>query len=312
MIPRTFLKPAKDCRMAMAACFCLAVVAATAWSAHRVTAQPSDSLVTSRSTEDAMAAALDEQGLRAAVGRVVVHVPAGTLSTHEAQALATTLNRGLDAIETLTHTPHAWQRKLARLDYYFPPGMFVSYTQPLVGRIFISFPRLGRGDAPTLHETVHGVLAPSGEYISAHPEIIDAAAPAPVWLFEGLAHYVGSSVAAELGVRDGDPLQLGALAEIDPNCAKALATPVAAQILPFIGAPGVPEGLISRARRLELAPPFYVCAASFNKYLVGLLGLDAVIDLLPAADSQTALEEAAHEGVAALRADWRKAICAPP
>jgi hypothetical protein len=190
--------------------------------------------------------------------------------------------------------------------------MFVSYTQPLVGRVFISFPRLGRGDAPTLHETVHAVLAPSSEYVSAHPEIIDDAAPAPSWLFEGLAHYVGSSVAVELGVRDGDPLKLGTLEEIDANCAKALATPAGEEIEPFIGVPGEPEGLVSRARRLALAPPFYACSASFDKYLAGLLGLDAVIDLLAASDSQMALEAVAHESVASLRAHWRKTIGAPP
>jgi hypothetical protein len=297
--------------MAIGARFRLVSIAAAILGVSGVAAQPSDSLVTSRNAEDALVAAL-EQGVLATAGRVVVHVPADTLSAGEAEALAARLNRGLEAVEAYTHTPHAWQRKLARLDYYFPPSMFVSYTQPLVGRVFISFPRLGRGDAPALHETVHAVLAPSVEYVSAHPEIIDDTAPEPSWLVEGLAHYVGSSVAAELGVRDGDPLKLGTLGEIDANCAKALATPAGAEIEPFIGAPGEPEGLVSRARRLELAPAFYACSASFNKYLAGVLGLDAVIDLLVASDSQTTLERVAHGRVASLRADWRKAIGAPP
>ena len=298
--------------MAMRARFGLVALAVAVRCAPGVTAQPSDSLAATRSGEDAIVTALNQQGTRAESGRVVVHVPADTLSADEAQALAARLNRGLEAIESHTHSPHAWQRRLAQLDYYFPPSMFVSYTQPLLARVFISFPRLGRGDAPTYHETVHAVLAPSMEYLRAHPEALDDTTPPPVWLFEGVATFVGGTVAAQLGVRDGDPLKVGPLDELDANCAQALATPVGAQIVPFIGAPGQPEGLVSRERRLEVAPPFYMCAASFTKYVSGRIGLDAVIDLLPAADSRVALEAATHEGIAALRADWRKAIGAPP
>ncbi len=280
--------------------------------ACRLTAQPADSVVPSQSAETAVTTALEQHGTRAAAGRVVVYVPADTLSAADAEGLAARLDRGLEAIEAYTDTPHAWQRKAASIAYYFPPNMFVSYTQPLLDRVFISFPRLGNGDAPLLHETVHAVLAPTAEYMKAHPELIDDTAPPPVWLAEGLAYYVGGSVAAKLGVRDGDPLNVGPLEEVDATCAKALGTPAGAEIAPFIGTAGQPEGLVSRARRRELAPPFYACAGSFTKHLVGLLGVNAVIDLLVPFDTQAALEAATAKRLAVLQTEWRGAIGARP
>jgi 3-keto-disaccharide hydrolase len=261
--------------------------------------------------DDAMAAAVDADGVRVQAGRVVVHLPSGALSSDEGRALAEKLNRGLDALEAFTHAPHAWQRPLAELHYYFHPTLFVSHADAPNDRLFISLPRLKNGEAPILHEAVHVLLYPSKEFLAAHLELDDHDAPSPTWLFEGVADYVAFTVAAQTGIVEGDVLNTGGVEAADANCAKALAQPVGAEIAPFIGGVGEPEGLSLRSRRLELAPPFYECAASLTKYLIDAHGIDAVIDLIVASDHAAALQELAGLDVAALRAAWRKAIGAP-
>jgi hypothetical protein len=297
--------------MAMSVRLWIGVVAAALLGPPGAAAQPG-SVITPRSQDDAMAAELDRHGLHAAVGRVVVHVPAGTLSAREATEFARRLNRELDALEAYAHAPRPWQRKLAKLDYYFPPAMFVSHTPWQEGRVFISFPRIGNGEAPTLHEAAHAVLMPSREFVAAHPELFDDNAPPSTWLYEGLVEYVALALGKERHVADGDPLHIGSIDEIDARCVEILGTPLGAEIAPFIGAAGEPAGLVSRERRRELAPPFSACTTSFNKYLVELFGLDAVIDLFPTPHPEAALEALAHKSAADLRADWRKKIGATP
>lgn len=106
-------------------------------------------------------------------------------------------------------------------------------------------------------------------------------------------------------------MDVGSIDQFDGRCATALATPVAAEVLPFIGVAGAPEALGSWQRRAEVGQVFYGCSASFNKYLAGRFGLDALIGLLIAEDTQE-LEKLAGQNVEALRADWRWAIGAGP
>jgi hypothetical protein len=174
--------------------------------------------------------------------------------------------------------------------------------------VFIAFPRLQAGGAPVLHETTHVVIYPTAAFIAAMPAVLDESANGPMWLSEGIATYVGKSVAAETGLPEGDPLDTGSLEELDARCGAALGSPVGAEIAPFIGGVGGPEALNSRQRRLQVAPAFYGCSASFTKFLAGQFGIDAVIDLMPAIDPLAALEKLAGKSVDAVRAEWRKAI----
>jgi hypothetical protein len=279
----------------------------------RVGAQPqapSDS-INFNVRDDAMAAAVDADGSRVQAGRVVVHVPSGTMPGDEARELAAKLDRGLDALEAFTHSPHAWQRRLTELHYYFHPSLFVSHSDAANDRLFISFPRLQSGEAPILHEAVHVLLYPTKEVLAAHPEFEDENAEVATWLWEGLADYVAFTVAAQTGIVEGDVLHTGGAETAHLTCAKALAQPVGAEIAPFMGSVGEPEGLSLRSRRAELAPPFYACAMSFTKFLVDEHGIDAVIDLM-IASHVAALEKLAGRDVASLRAAWRQAIGAPP
>jgi len=259
--------------------------------------------------ESAMIASLTGDGEATTVGRAVVHLPRGAMSADDARALATRLNRGIDAIEAFTRSPRAWQRNPARIDYYFPPSEFVSYAKPVFAQAFIALSRLQRGEAPLLHETAHVLLSPSADFIVAHRGRFDGD-DERAWLIEGIATYVAMSVSKAASIAEGDPLGVGSVDQLDARCATALATPVAAEVLPYIGVAGAPAALESVARRAEVGPAFYGCSASFNEYLAGRVGLDALIGLMIADDSQAQLEKLGGRSVEALRADWRRHIAA--
>jgi hypothetical protein len=262
--------------------------------------------------EQEMIASLTDDGVATTVGRAVVHLPRGAMSSDDARALATRLNQGIDALDAFTHSPRAWQRNPARIDYYFHPSQFVSYAKPVSAQVFIALARLRRGGAPLLHETAHVLLSPSADFIAAHGGRFDAHGDERAWLIEGLATYVGMSVSKAANIPEGDPLNVGSIDQLDARCATALATPVAHEVLPFIGVAGAPDALGSVTRRAEVGPAFYGCSASFNKYLAGRIGLDALIGLMIAEDSQAQLEKLAGQNVEALRADWRRRIGAGP
>jgi hypothetical protein len=261
--------------------------------------------------EREMIASLTNDGVATTVGRAVVHLPRGAMSADDALALATRLNQSIDAIDAFTHSPRAWQRNPARIDYYFPPSQFISYATPVSTQVFIALARLLTGGAPLLHETAHVLLSPSAEFIVAHGGF-HTEDDERTWLIEGIATYVAMSVSKAANIPEGDPLNVGSIDQFDARCATALATPVAHEVLPFIGVAGAPDALGSVTRRAEVGPAFYGCSASFNKYLAERVGFDALIGLMIAEDSQAQLEKLAGQDVEALRADWRRRIGASP
>ncbi len=262
--------------------------------------------------ENAMIASLTNDGFATTVGRAVVHLPRDSMAADEARALATELNDDIEAIEVFTRSPRAWQRDPARIDYYFHPSQFISYARPAFALVFVSLSRLQSGSAPLLHETAHVLLSPSTDFILARGARFDPAHDGPVWLIEGIATFVAMSVSKSAGVPEGDPLNVGRLEQLDRRCATALDTPVGAEVLPFIGVVGAPEALGSVERRPIVGPAFYACSASFNKYLAGRIGVDALIELMAAKDAQARFERLTGRYVAALRADWQRRIGAGP
>ena len=215
---------------------------------------PSDTLNVLGRDEAHVAGLSGANGVSDTAGRVAVYVPAGTLSGDELRALAESLDRGFTGLIAFTHSPRSWQRVPSKVSFYFHPEMLISHADPERDRLFIAFPRLQSGEAPLLHEAVHVLLSPTAEFMASHPSPFDENVESSVWLSEGLASYVGQSVAAETGVEEGDPLGWGMLAEVDAKCAAVSSTPLGAEILPYIGAPGMPAGLMTRSRRLEVAP----------------------------------------------------------
>ena len=270
--------------------------------------QPADTFDPRSRDEGHVAALSGTDGASATTGRITVYVPANTLSGEEVVALAETLNRGFTGLVAFTHSPRRWQRVPSTVTYYFHREMLISHADPEHDRLFVAFPRLQNGQAPLLHEAVHVLLSPNTEYLRAHPEYLDENSAYSEWLSEGLASYVGESVAKETGITEGDPLGWGTLAEVDAKCAAVSSTPLGAEILPFIGAPGAPAALLSRSRRLEVAPPFYACATSFTKFVVAAVGIEAVVDSMAVLPSEPAIANAAGKSIDALRADWLEKI----
>ncbi|MEO8463867.1 MAG: hypothetical protein ABI640_00870 [Gammaproteobacteria bacterium] len=275
-------------------------------------AQPESDRIDFGAGENAMIASLTNDGFATTVGRAVVHMPRDAMSFDEARALATELNEGIEALEAFTRSPRAWQRDPARIDYYFHPSNFVSYARPVFALVFVSLSRLLSGSAPLLHETAHVLLSPRADFILARGARFDPQHDGPVWLIEGIATFVAMSVSKSAGVLEGDPLNVGRFEQLDRRCATALGTPVGDEVLPFIGAVGAPEALGSVQRRPLVAPAFYACSASFNKYLAGRIGLDALVGLMAAKDARAQFEKLAGRDVAELRADWRRGIEAGP
>jgi hypothetical protein len=289
------------------ACLLLSALALDAF------AQPPGDRLDPRARDAALAASLEgDQGMSAAAGRVKVYAPADAMSKDDLDALAASLNKGLDAILAVTHSPRPWQRVPATVTYYFHREMFISHADAPNERLFIAFPRLRDRQAPVLHEATHVLLAPSRAYIGAHPEIFGAATgDGSVWLGEGLPTYVGYSAAKQSGVVEGDPIGSGDLEHVDSICAQSLPTAVGAEVLPFIGAEGAPAALSSRERRATVAPAFYACATSFVRFLIDAVGIEAVVDSLWELHSEPAIEKAAGKSMDVLRAEWRRRIAEP-
>lgn len=270
-------------------------------------AQPPSDTLDAAALDRERVAFLTANGVRAATSRAVVWVPPDTLSRDEAQGLAETLAGGVEAIDEFLHAPRPWQRPAGAVEYYFHPATFISHANAVEGRVFISFPRIADGTAAFLHETTHALLFPSQTFLTAY-EGEEEEIP---WLVEGLPTYVAKAVAEQTGFAEGNPFPLGSIEEIDTTCARALTTPVGAQIAPFIGALGTPAGLSSRERRSEVAPAFYACAASFSKFLAGVIGIESLVDLMVEPVVHPGIEKRAGKSMARLRAEWRERIDAP-
>jgi hypothetical protein len=269
--------------------------------------QPADAIDPNARDEEYVATLSGPGGASATVGRVSVYVPAGTLSGDQLRELAESLSRGFEGLVAFTHSPRSWQRVPSNVSYYFHAEMTISHADPANDRLFIAFPRLSNGQAPLLHETVHVLLHPSAEYLAANPWYLDETVGS-LWISEGLANYVGAMVAAKTGIAEGDPIGWGTLDDVDEKCTAVSLTPLAAEILPFVGAPGWPAAILSRSRRLEIAPPFYACSTSFTRFVVGAAGIEAVVDALAARDTEAAIAAAAGTSIGSLRADWRREI----
>ncbi len=263
-----------------------------------------------RENDSERVAYLTENGVRVEVGRVVVWLPPDTLSSAERRSLVERLSRGLEAVEGFTYGPRRWQRfRRPRVEYYFHPSRFGSHANP-DGWVFIPFELLQDGRAPILHETTHALLNPPAPYLpeeyADEEEARAAYASWPLWLTEGLTDYIAKTVSAQTGIPEGDVFDLGSADEMDSGCARMLSLPAGAEVMPFIGAPGAPDSL--RQRRREVAPIFYGCAASFSKFLVGLLGIEPIVDLIPEPDPHGKLEELTGMSIEMLRSSWLEHI----
>ncbi len=141
--------------------------------------------------------------------------------------------------------------------------------------------------APYLHETVHALLPTSHR---------------SAWLSEGLACYLESWVAANVGGYDAHVFTRAGDREIHDAARRYARTAAGRAVLPWVGARGEPPGMSED--RETVARPFYVLAHSFTKYLVDRLGLDAVLRLAVERDPESALQRQSGRSSEQWRAEW--------
>jgi hypothetical protein len=191
------------------------------------------------------------------------------------------------------------------VEYYFHPAMFISHANAVEGRVFISFPRIADGTARSCTKrrtrccSRHRAF--SRTYEGEEEEV--------PWLVEGLPTYVAKAVAEQTGFAEGKSrFPIGSIEEIDATCARFSRDAGGCRDRAVPSAPlGTPAGLSSTERRSEVVSAFYACAASFSKFLAGVIGIEGLVDTHGGARRASGIERRAGKSMDRLRANGANA-----
>ena len=240
---------------------------------------------------------LTASGVRIERGPVVAFFSKGAVAPEEMEALVQQLVTGVAALKAFVHAPRRWQdSRQQSVTYFFDDAPFFIPHATINRQVLVPVSRLRDGKAPLLHETTHALLTPpQGRRPLA-------------WLTEGIAGYVAKAVSAEKGMREGDALDIGDIAELDAKCGAGLSSEHGTKILPFIGSPANLQALYAMEPALQVRQTLYGCSASFTKYLVTQFGIDRIVDLLPEDDPHKKLEAMSKATMADLRGRWAAMI----
>jgi hypothetical protein len=156
--------------------------------------------------------------------------------------------------------------------------------------VLLPLHRVKSREAPYLHETVHALLP------SPHRS---------TWLTEGLACYLESWVAENVGGYDAHVFSGAGDGGIHDAARGHLRSDRGREVLPWVGVVGEPPRLFED--RTGVARPFYVLAHSFTKFLVERLGLPAVVGLARGRNPEDALARLTGRDAAAWRTEWLSA-----
>lgn len=208
--------------------------------------------------------AVDQDPLVCAQGVVEVRAPAGSLTDAQIGEFAALAEKGAGDIAKFTGVGLPNQRIII----YLSPSVEMSHTytgssrhQP---RVFIDSNRVPDQTAPYLHELVHAVLGDGG----------------PIWLEEGFAEWVASSVATKYGGYYA-PVMTAANDRIDAQARMVIARSRAAgQTRTWFGTDD-PQWSSQPERRT-----FYILAHSFTKFLADSLGTIQLVSIHRADDAQ--------------------------
>ena len=217
--------------------------------------------------------------------RALVDFDPEGLDAGEREAFARLADRGIADIEALMAPSGAVPPRPERVRYVVSARVDMSRTY---GRtVLLPLERVKSHTAPYLHETVHALVR------TPHHS---------TWLSEGLACYLESWVAENVGGYDAHVFTRAGDRGIHEAARRYLGTAPGREVLPWVGAPGEPPSL--EEDRAGVARPFYVLSHSFTKYLVDRLGLAAVVRLATEADPEQALERTSGRRMADWRDDW--------
>jgi hypothetical protein len=163
--------------------------------------------------------------------------------------------------------------------------------------------------AIVIHESVHLLLmknlaAPRNRNDLTPEEDARVMADAGVWLAEGVAGYVSYELAPRLNLEPDHLFVKGDRSTVDDEARQWIRDPRGATVLPFVGARGMPEGLL--ADRANVAAPFYALGQSFIRYLVQHAGLSTVTRLYEEHfDGTRAIADDVRRMTGKALADWR-------
>jgi hypothetical protein len=217
--------------------------------------------------------------------RALVDFDPEGLDARERDAFVRLADRGIADLEDLLAPSRAVPARQERVRYVVSRRVDMSRT---FGRtVLLPLERVRTRSAPYLHETVHALVR------APHHS---------TWLSEGLACYLESWVAENVGGYDAHVFTRAGDHGIHEAARWYLRTPLGQEVLPWVGAPGEPPSL--EDDRAGVARPFYVLAHSFTKYLVERLSLAAVVRLATEADPEQALERLSGRGMADWRGEW--------
>ncbi|MEA2236253.1 MAG: hypothetical protein QOC81_977 [Thermoanaerobaculia bacterium] len=169
-------------------------------------------------------------------------------------------------------------RDVARFTSFSPPPHIVIYLSPRVDishtyphfpsgdhapRLFIDSARVADHSAPYLHELVHAVVGGGGS----------------MWLEEGFASWVASSVAKQYGGYYA-PVLSNMNDQVDAQAREVLArTSAGSETSAWFASASAPDFATQRERR-----GFYIAAHSFTKFLAASLGKRKLLRIFRAND----------------------------
>ena len=219
--------------------------------------------------------------------RIEVHSLDGSLTPAQLDAFADLAEKGAVDISRFTGVAPHTQRILI----YVSPRVDISYTYPHYPgslhhepRVFIDSERVEHHTAPYLHELVHAVVGDGGA----------------MWLEEGFASWVASSVASTYGGYYAPVLSQGN-DRVDGQARDVLErSRGAAQAAAWFGSDS--PDLAQRDRR-----NFYILSHSFTKYLGNTLGTSRVVRIHRADDAR-ALERISGVSLDEWRSRWMSSL----
>jgi hypothetical protein len=208
--------------------------------------------------------AVDQDPLVCTQGLVEVRTPSGALTAAQIDEFAALAEKGVGDITKFTGVDLPRQP----IVIYLSPGVEMSHTytgssrhQP---RVFIDSNRVPDQTAPYLHELVHAVVGDGG----------------PMWLEEGFAEWVASSVATKYGGYYA-PVMTAANDRIDAQARLVIARSRAAGERQTWFGTDDPQLSSQHERRA-----FYILAHSFTKFLADTLGTTRLVSIHRADDAQ--------------------------
>jgi hypothetical protein len=214
---------------------------------------------------------------------VEVRSLAGSLTAPQLDDFADLASKGVADIARFTGVEPREQPIII----YLSPAIDISHTYPRYpgslhheARVFIDSERVARGTAPYLHELVHAVVGDGGA----------------MWLEEGFASWVASSVATQYGGYYA-PVLSGPNDRVDAQARAVLERSRGAAEAAAWLEDDSPD--LSQRER----PNFYILAHSFTKYLATSLGTARLVRV-HSADDVRALELTSGVSLDEWRARW--------